>query len=171
MEKSITLPTLDGASNNKTAFAALKKKTKKKNPTILSHIKMNARKSRSFHCSVKHALRLQQAQKSRGVKSCRTKRVYRQHQIRWGGLYRMLRQNRHLESDIKLALTGSREGTCSEHPAFYVSDLEEEPTASATIAAVVTVNAACDDEESADVCSQGEDSDIEQISLPVIASL
>ncbi|KAK3243581.1 hypothetical protein CYMTET_46778, partial [Cymbomonas tetramitiformis] len=183
MEKSITLPTLDGASNNKKAFAALKKKAKvcfphhlqraiqhglgsagqKKNPTILSHIKRNARQSRSFHCSVKHALRLQQAQKSRGVKSCRTKRVYRQHQIRWGGLYRMLRQNRHLESDIKLALTGSREGTCSEHPAFYVSDLEEEPSASATIAAVVTVNAACDDEESADVCSQGEDSDIEQV--------
>ncbi len=70
----------------------------------------------------------------------------------------MLRQNRHLESDIKISLTGSREGTCAEHPA-YVCPTYVAPTASQAI------TASPEDEEDLDVCSEGEDSDTDQVTF------
>ncbi|KAK3264233.1 hypothetical protein CYMTET_27015 [Cymbomonas tetramitiformis] len=141
IEDSITLPTLDGAGNNKKAFKILKKRMKvcaphnlqrsiqyglgragkRKNLSIQALIERNARQSKGFNTSVKHSLRLQKAQTSRGIQKRKTKRVFQQHAIRWGGLYRMLRQNRKLESDIKLALTGSRDGVCEESAAFVTA--------------------------------------------------
>ncbi|KAK3286998.1 hypothetical protein CYMTET_5470 [Cymbomonas tetramitiformis] len=136
----ITLPTLDGAGNNKKCFKILCNKMKVcgphnlqravlyglgkggalKNPGLSALIDKNAKQGRSFNGSVKHSQRLAQAQLKRGVKRSKLKSVKRQHAIRWGGVYLMLRQNRLLESDIKVALTGVGSGVCEEIPAFVL---------------------------------------------------
>ncbi|KAK3253829.1 hypothetical protein CYMTET_36938 [Cymbomonas tetramitiformis] len=173
MDKHITLPTLDGASNNKRAFKVLGKKFKvcgphqlqrsvqyglgnagkRKNKSLLSHISKNAKQSRSFHSSVLHSERLEKSQLSRGAK--RVKNVLRQHVIRWSGIYKMLKNGRHLEGDIKYSLTGSRNGVCGEAAAF-VEPMEDE-------AAVETGGADVETSEDENAGESEVDSDFEQV--------
>ncbi|KAK3243873.1 hypothetical protein CYMTET_7249 [Cymbomonas tetramitiformis] len=173
MDKHITLPTLDGASNNKSAFKVLGKKFKvcgphqlqrsvqyglgnagkRKNKSLLSHISKNAKQSRSFHSSVLHSERLEKSQLSRGAK--RVKNVLRQHVIRWSGIYKMLKNGRHLEGDIKYSLTGSRNGVCGEAAAF-VEPTEHE-------AAVETGGADVETSEDENAGESDVDSDFEQV--------
>ncbi|KAK3250149.1 hypothetical protein CYMTET_5699 [Cymbomonas tetramitiformis] len=55
-----------------------------KNPSLQLHIKGNSTQSRSFHTSVLSSQRLINAQRARGVKKTRCKRVFKLHRIRWG---------------------------------------------------------------------------------------
>ncbi|KAK3248272.1 hypothetical protein CYMTET_42257, partial [Cymbomonas tetramitiformis] len=123
--KSISLPTADGASNNKKAFKILKKRLKA----------------------------------ARGVKQMRS--VLRVHRVRWHGIYRMLKNNRKLESDIKVALTGARSGICGE-VAAYLAPPGEASDPSATMAGDTDISSGGENSESSGG-EESEDSDGEQV--------
>ncbi|KAK3266170.1 hypothetical protein CYMTET_25187, partial [Cymbomonas tetramitiformis] len=184
MNDSITLPTLDGAANNKRAFKVFKKRVKvcsphdlqrsvehglgragkRKNASLEAHIALNSKQSRSLHTSVLSSQRLLKSQLSRGVSKRRCKRVFRLHRIRWGGLYRMLRQSRKLETDIKVALTDSTTGQCAERAAFVapvVTTTQTMASASASPQSAKETESSEEEEEDAGD-ENAEDSDVDQ---------
>ncbi|KAK3256724.1 hypothetical protein CYMTET_34160 [Cymbomonas tetramitiformis] len=162
---SITLPTLDGASNNKKALKILKRKMRVR--TTYPTSSFFSFHSRSFHSSVLHSERLEDAQRARGATVI--KAALRQHTCRWSGALRMLRNNRQLEADIKMALTGDRSGVSEEQPAFVVASTAAAPTIAAPTAVAPTAAASdlgCTEGDSSAAESASEsdgDSDEEQI--------
>ncbi|KAK3251986.1 hypothetical protein CYMTET_38699 [Cymbomonas tetramitiformis] len=145
--ESVSLFTLDGASNNKKALTILGipgqicanhqlqravliglgltgRKAKSKNAVMRAFLGRLSVMFRSFHQSTLTNKRLAQSQLKRGVHLHKVKRVSQKMATRWAGWYRMSRKSRKLQGDIKCALTGQEDGICLEEPAVVQQDGE-----------------------------------------------
>ena len=109
-----------------------------KNPNAKAAIARMSKQSSAFHRSGVASKGLQGAQVSRGVKPHAVKCTEMANATRWTGIFRCAQKTRILESDIKVGLTGDKDGICDEDPApvntldssdedeACCSDLEEE---------------------------------------------
>ncbi|KAK3246255.1 hypothetical protein CYMTET_44200 [Cymbomonas tetramitiformis] len=160
---SVSLFTLDGASNNKKAMKLMKapsrvcmnhdlqraivvslglsggKKKPSRNPKMKALLAKISRQSSTFHCSTVHNKRLQQSQEGRGIRKHKVRRVSQKHATRWSGYMRLAKKTRQLEPDIRFALTGSADGLCEEEPADPMDIIAASaPVATIAVAPVAT---------------------------------
>jgi hypothetical protein len=82
-----------------------------------SFIKRLSRQSSSFHSSGIANKALQESQRARGVPRNRIKTTECANATRWTGIFRCAQKSRVLEEDIKVSLTGDKDGLCGEEPA------------------------------------------------------
>ena len=99
-----------------------------KNPEAKAVVARMSKQSSSFHSSGITSAALKSAQIARGVKEHAVKSTEMANATRWTGIFRCANKTRVLEDDIKISLTGEKDGICTEAPApvFAVDSSEDE---------------------------------------------
>ena len=136
--KSVTLWTEDGAANNIKSSKILGATHRVcgphnfqrailfalgmagKNSLNISAKELVGRMSKqasSFHSSGVTTKALQEAQTARGVKPTQVKSIDFANATRWTGIFRCAHKSRLLAPDVRIALTGDKDGFCGEDPA------------------------------------------------------
>ena len=129
--RHITLPTEDGAANNKKSAKILQMPfevclphnlqrcvlfstgmtgSPSKNPLLAAEIKKMSAMAAAPHRSVQLTKSLQDFQVAAGTKKANVLTTSSMNATRWQGLYRMVNKNRRLENVLKASLTGSEAG-------------------------------------------------------------